>query len=97
MMIWNLRRIECYDAASVDEHRINFERCPVVGPRVHIHRDGVALVEVDLSAPAHRRVPGLLSIASFRSSSTGLWRKESSADISACPHVARRQSYYWHA
>src|SRR5882724_3103995 len=94
MMIWNLRRIECYDAASVDEHRINFERCPVVGPRVHIHRDGVALVEVDLSAPAHHRVPGLLSTASFRIGSTGLWGKESSVDIFGCHHVARSRSYY---
>src|SRR5437867_13367955 len=97
MMIRNLSWIEYYDAASVDEHRINFERGPVVGPCVHIHRNGVALVEVDLSAPAHHRVPGLLSIACFRGSSTGLWRKESSADIFACPHVARRHSYYRHA
>src|SRR5437899_12501106 len=94
MMIWNLRWIECYDAASVDEHCINFERCPVVSPRVHIHRNGVAFVEVDLSAPAHRRVPGLVSTASSRIGATGLWRKESSVDIFGCHHVARVRGYY---
>src|SRR2546425_10208201 len=41
MMVRNLRGIECYDAPSVDEHRIDFERCPVVGPGVHIHSQWV--------------------------------------------------------
>src|SRR2546425_10605106 len=72
MMVRNLRWIECYDAASVDQHRINFERSPVVGPGINIHRERVALVEVDLAAPAHRCVPGLLTIACLRGSFDGL-------------------------
>src|SRR5262249_13209945 len=59
MMVRNLCRIKCYDAASVDEHGINLERCPIVGPPVHVHRDRVTLIEVDLAAPAHRRIPSL--------------------------------------
>src|SRR2546425_3380084 len=62
MMVRNLRWIESHNAPAIDQYRIHFERSPVVGPLVHIHRQRIALVEVDLAAPAHRCVPGLLTI-----------------------------------
>ena len=87
-MIRDLRGIECYDAAPVDQHRINFERRPVVSPLVHIHSQWVTLIKVDLAASAHNCVPGPLTIDCFHGGFARLWHEESSADIFACRHLA---------
>src|SRR2546425_11709736 len=92
MMIRNLCGIECYDAAPVDQHRINFERCPVVSPLVHIHSQWVTLIKVDLAAPAHHCVPGPLTIGCLHGGFARLWSEESSADIFV--GFVRRYGYY---
>src|SRR5262249_3580795 len=48
-----------HDTAAVQEQGVNFERAPVIGPGVYVHRERIALVEVDLAAAAHYRVPRL--------------------------------------
>ncbi len=58
MVIGDAGRIERDDAAAVQEQRVEFERRPVVDPGRDFERRGVALVQVELSAAAHRFVPG---------------------------------------
>src|SRR6266480_2263296 len=58
MMIRDVGRVEGHDPAAVNEQGVHTQRSPVLGPRCHVEREGVALVEVELSAAAHGGVPG---------------------------------------
>ena len=58
VVIWDLGRVERHDPAAVDEQGVDPQRGPVVDPRRHVEREGITLVEVELSAAAHGGVPG---------------------------------------
>ena len=58
MVIRDLGRIEGNNAAAVQEHRVDLQRCPVVAPGFGVHGQRIAFVVVDLSTAAHNSVPG---------------------------------------
>ena len=58
VVVRDLGRVESDDAAAVQEHGIDLERGPVVGPGICVHGERVAFVEVDLAAAPHRGIPG---------------------------------------
>src|SRR5207247_10121425 len=59
VVIRNGSRVKRDDAATVQEQRVQLERSPVCDPRGDVQRQRVALIEVELAAASHRRVPWL--------------------------------------
>ena len=57
VVIRHLGRVERHDPTAVDEQGVDPQRGPVVDPRRHVEREGITLVEVELSAAAHGGVP----------------------------------------
>ena len=58
MVIRDLGRIEGNNAAAVQEHRVDLQRCPVVTPSFRVHGQRIAFVVVDLTAATQGCVPG---------------------------------------
>src|SRR5215475_12263948 len=84
MVEGDLCRVECHDSPSVEQQSVNLKRSPVIRPGIHIHRERVALVEVDLPTAAHLRVPELTGPPEWAPVSAHHGCRRDSEEVPAC-------------
>src|SRR5205807_8442795 len=87
--------------AAVHQQRVAPQRGPIVGPRCHVEREGVTLIEVELSAAPHGGVPRrgrrrhMPAAAGVRGGSCGRGQGQEFSSIHGIPYRASGSGRSW--